>query len=188
MVVAAAKSESHEAVTTALHKFFLSLLSEIHDDVKAGSYNCTFTRLIILLQLQKDGSLKDPKLISHSIAGLQWCVRAVMSVEINKRAEATVPKDVVNACDEVMRMCVYDLRVSPYSQIQKWLRITYAISQNGLGDGKLYWGRSDHVMIYLGLRVSIFDWGGLAFRPDFESGEAVEGKASFRARRKYEDS
>jgi hypothetical protein len=72
---------------TALHMLLFAMLSEYHESVGEGRFNCTITRFIMLLQITQDFKWKAVKDFSTSIAGLQWCTRAIFLFQIIWKAD-----------------------------------------------------------------------------------------------------
>jgi len=161
---AAKECGDQEILIPILHDFLYELISDIHPIVRKDSYSCTFTRLIMLLQLTEEGHFKDPRNFSGSIAALQYCFRQVMLKEIEKRAtEAALVSDslidYVTPCNEVVDWCTDKLKMSPWSQVQLWLSILHPIAQDALGEERFVWTRDRKSYIYKGELLTIDGWG-----------------------------
>lgn len=74
-------SDMHEAI----HNLALSLFATSSTSVLEDGFSCPLVRFMILVNVQHDGQIQEPKRITPRLSMLQYCIRAVMYREMLKR-------------------------------------------------------------------------------------------------------
>lgn len=153
----------YEEVIPLLHSFLYSLLSAHSEIVNSDSKCCTFMRLMMILIISNDGKFKDCHTFSQPLAGLQWCMRAVLYREIQIRSvelNASIP-NLVLASEQVVSEAINSLPAGPYQEIQRWLRVTKVLANRSTGHLSAIWGRVDNVLNYDGYNIPITKMGAM---------------------------
>lgn len=88
--------EDEEKQWQCLHEFLFRMMHRNHPLAGVSRFNCTTTRVIMILQIDKSLSLTAEENISGSIAALQWDCRTVFMEQIRAEAKANLVDGVPN--------------------------------------------------------------------------------------------
>lgn len=84
-VLDAEKDEPDEAVIEAIHQLGLELFCKERKDISKGEFVCPVYRFLVISSIMQGGSFMSEADITNIIAQLQWCCRAMIYEEIQRK-------------------------------------------------------------------------------------------------------
>lgn len=142
--------------TQILH-LLITLWTQTWSKTPSGNFTDPTLCLLALVKLRLDGSFVEPRLITGTIAQLQYCMRMVFVGFIHSQANQNTPPDFDTAWESTRKWLVEKESESTFNSLRSLQHRASAIAYDTMSLPRIWWtDRTNfHTMLYKGDKISL---------------------------------